>query len=153
MPRTIGGKSGLVRSGMRTPIEDDRLVFRPRAIELGRYPSADAASSTRSAVSDFTSDRVSGLSARDAVDGCTWARCATSRSVGVITRARYLRLHNSLQVCRNRSAGGYSGGKARVDQAGSTVPDRGDVDVAVEAAEAGAQIHHRAERGDVHLGR
>ena len=35
MPRRIGGKSGLVRSGISTPIVYERLVFSPRAIGLG----------------------------------------------------------------------------------------------------------------------
>ena len=36
MPRRIGGNSGLVMSGISTPIVYERLVFRPRAIGLGR---------------------------------------------------------------------------------------------------------------------
>ena len=40
IPRTIGGNSGLVRSGISTPTVNERLVFSPRAIELGRYPSS-----------------------------------------------------------------------------------------------------------------
>ena len=40
MPRMIGGKRGLVRSGTRTPTASDRLVFRLRAIGLTGYPSA-----------------------------------------------------------------------------------------------------------------
>ena len=35
MPRRIGGKSGFVRSGIRTPIVYERLVFSPRAIGFG----------------------------------------------------------------------------------------------------------------------
>ena len=36
MPRTIGGNSGLVRSGTTTPMIPERWVFRLRAIGLGR---------------------------------------------------------------------------------------------------------------------
>ena len=36
MPRTIGGKSGLVRSGMTRPTVPDRAVLRLRAIGFGR---------------------------------------------------------------------------------------------------------------------
>ena len=77
----IGGNRGLVRSGISAPIEYERLVFRPRAIGSGRYPSSSAARITRSAVSTLTSPRVSSLSARDTVPGCTSARRATSRIV------------------------------------------------------------------------
>jgi hypothetical protein len=35
MPRTIGGNSGLVRSGSSTAIVNERLVLRLRAIGLG----------------------------------------------------------------------------------------------------------------------
>ena len=36
MPRTIGGKSGLVRSGMTSPTVPDLAVLSPRAIGFGR---------------------------------------------------------------------------------------------------------------------
>jgi hypothetical protein len=36
MPRTIGGNSGLVRSGITSPTVADREVFRLRAIGFGR---------------------------------------------------------------------------------------------------------------------
>ena len=36
MPRTIGGNSGFVRSGIRTPTVYERFVFSPRAIGFGR---------------------------------------------------------------------------------------------------------------------
>ena len=36
MPRTIGGNSGLVRSGMTSPTVPDLAVLRLRAIGLGR---------------------------------------------------------------------------------------------------------------------
>ena len=81
-PRTIGGNSGLVRSGTIRPIVADRAVFRLRAIGFGRYPSALATFMTRLAVSSLTRFRVSGFSARDAVAGWTPACRATSRSVG-----------------------------------------------------------------------
>ena len=81
MPRTIGGNSGLFRSGMSTPTLCERRVRRLRATVFGRYPSSAAASSTRWAVSSRTSSRVSGFSARDAVAGCTRARAATSFKV------------------------------------------------------------------------
>src|SRR5688500_6355780 len=85
MPRTMGGKSGLVRSGMTTPTVPDFDVFNPRAIGFGRYPSDSATLMTRRAVSALTSPRVAGLSAREAVAGWTPAASATSRSVGVCT--------------------------------------------------------------------
>src|SRR5688500_12844603 len=85
MPRTIGGKSGFVRSGMTTPTVPDFAVFNPRAIGFGRYPSDSATLMTRRAVSAFTSFLVAGLSAREAVAGWTPAASATSRSVGVCT--------------------------------------------------------------------
>src|SRR5215207_6222610 len=81
MPRTIGGNSGLVRSGISTPTVYERAVFSPRAIGFGRYPRRSAAANTRLAVSSLTSSRVSRLSARDAVPGCTPAIRATSLSV------------------------------------------------------------------------
>src|SRR6516165_3452918 len=77
----MGGNKGVVRSGMITPTVCDRRVRRLRATGLGWYPSNSAASRTRWAVSSFTSSRVSGLRAREAVAGCTPARAATSRSV------------------------------------------------------------------------
>ena len=81
MPRMIGGNSGLLRSGISTPIVFERRVRRLRATGLGRYPSLAAASLTRRAVSSLTSSLVPGLSARDAVAGCTPAAVATSRNV------------------------------------------------------------------------
>ena len=67
MPRTIGGKSGLVRSGMTSPIVLDLAVFRLRAIGFGWYPSDSATRSIRRAVSTLTNRRVFGFKARDAV--------------------------------------------------------------------------------------
>src|SRR5918999_5342496 len=81
MPRTMGGNNGLFRSGITVPMEPDRLVLRLRAIGFGRYPSSAAARLTRSAVASLTRGRVCGLSAREAVAGCTPARAATSRRV------------------------------------------------------------------------
>ncbi|GMA87022.1 hypothetical protein GCM10025868_22720 [Angustibacter aerolatus] len=74
MPRTIGGNSGFVRSGITTPTVVERAVFRLRAIGFGWYPSVSAAFSTRFAVSEFTSRRVDGFSAREAVAAWTPAR-------------------------------------------------------------------------------
>src|SRR3954451_262984 len=82
MPRTIGGNSGLVRSGTSTPTVSDRLVFRLRAIGLTWYPRDAATSRTRATVAGRTRLRVASLSAREAVAGCTPAAVATSRSVG-----------------------------------------------------------------------
>src|ERR671914_913149 len=81
MPRTMGGNSGLFRSGITVTMEPDRLVLRLRAMGLGRYPSSVAARLTRSAVSSLTRGRVWGLSAREAVAGCPPASAATSRRV------------------------------------------------------------------------
>src|ERR671922_100881 len=78
MPRTIGGNSGFVMSGTSTPTVNERLVFRPRAIGLGRYPSSSAARMTRSAVASLTSPRVSTFSARETVPG--WTRAARAIS-------------------------------------------------------------------------
>src|SRR3954451_5022124 len=86
MPRTIGGKSGFVRSGRRTPTVNERFVFSPRAIGFGRYPTSWATPLTRSAVSSLTSPRVSAFSARETVPGCTCAARATSRSVTEVER-------------------------------------------------------------------
>ena len=58
-----------------------RLVFSPRASELGRYPRRPAASRTLVTVFSLTRARDSGLSAREAVDGWTPAISATSRRV------------------------------------------------------------------------
>src|SRR3954453_11559376 len=85
MPRTIGGKSGLVGSGITIPTVPDLAVLRPRAIGFGRYPSCSATLITRRAVSALTRPRVAGLSARDAVAAWTPAATATSRSVGAGT--------------------------------------------------------------------
>src|SRR3954464_10382062 len=87
MPRTIGGKGGLARPGRTNPTVPDFAVLSPRAIGLGRYPSCSATLITRRAVSAFTSPRVAGLSARDAVAAWTPAASATSRSVGAGTAA------------------------------------------------------------------
>src|SRR5450755_741959 len=81
MPRTIGGNTGLVRSGRITPTVSDRLVLRLRAIEFGVYPISRAASVTRVAVAALTRCRVLSLSARDAVAGWIPTRLATSRRV------------------------------------------------------------------------
>src|SRR3954467_7470277 len=81
MPRTIGGKSGFVMSGRSTPTVNERLGFHPRAMGFGREASSSAARMTRSAVSSLTSPRVSALSARETVPGCTRAARATSRRV------------------------------------------------------------------------
>src|ERR1700694_1817611 len=89
MPRTTGGNSGLVRSGMSTPTVIDRLVRRPRAMVLGVYPSLLAAASTRRAVAWFTCPLVLGLSARDAVALCTPATLATSDIVAGFSISTY----------------------------------------------------------------
>ncbi len=66
---------------MSTPTVSDRRVRRDRATGLGLYPRRLAAARTRWAVSSLTSSRVLGLSAREAVAGCTPAAAATSRNV------------------------------------------------------------------------
>src|SRR5579863_4290114 len=94
-PRTIGGNSGLFRSGISTPTVCERRVRRLRATGFGRYPSLAAAAVTRRAVSSLTRRRVSGLSARDAVAGWTRAAAATSRSVAGRSAMTHLAPHHT----------------------------------------------------------
>ncbi len=77
----IGPNSGFSMSGITIPTDIVWFVRRPRASGWGRYPRRVATASTRSTVSGFTTDRVSGLRARDAVEVCTPASRATSLSV------------------------------------------------------------------------
>ena len=84
IPRTIGGKIGLVRSGINTPTDLVLAVRSALAIAFGEYPMAAAAATTRRTVLALSRSRVAGLSARDAVAVCTPARRATSARVGAL---------------------------------------------------------------------
>src|SRR3982074_93081 len=76
--RTIGGKTGLVRSGTMTPIVKDRLVLRPTAMELRREGTDSAILKILGPTFADTSGRVCGLSTRETVEGWTPARFAIS---------------------------------------------------------------------------